>query len=46
MTFYQDGRTGLPLVDLWLSVVNPYRLSSPSRVFSPVFKYPRVQQWP
>lgn len=43
---YQQGRTGLPLVDLWLSVVNPYRLTSPSRVYSPDFKTPRVQQWP
>lgn len=44
--FYQDGRTGLPTVDLWLSVVNPYRLTSPSRAYSPDFRYPRVQQWP
>ncbi|MDX2643483.1 hypothetical protein PV341_07820 [Streptomyces sp. PA03-1a] len=43
---YADGRTGLPIVDLWLSVVNPYRLASPSRVYSPDFKRPRVQTWP
>lgn len=43
---YSEGRTGLPLVDLWLSTVNPYRLTSPSRVYSPDFRQPRVQQWP
>ncbi|MFD3848189.1 hypothetical protein ACFWVB_20150 [Streptomyces microflavus] len=43
---YADGRTGLPLVDLWLSMVNPGRLSSPSRVYSPDFKRPRVTTWP
>jgi hypothetical protein len=43
---YSEGRTGLPLVDLWLTTVNPYRLTSPSRVYSPDFRYPRVQQWP
>ncbi|MEV6738730.1 hypothetical protein AB0N14_18065 [Streptomyces sp. NPDC051104] len=43
---YKEGRTGLPLVDLWLSAVNPYGLTSPSRVYSPDFKRPRVQQWP
>ncbi|MFJ3249058.1 hypothetical protein [Streptomyces sp. NPDC086782] len=43
---YSAGRTGLPLVDLWLSTVNPYRLTSPSRVYSPDLRYPRVQQWP
>lgn len=43
---YSEGRTGLPTVDLWLSVVNPYRLTSPSQVYSPDFKRPRVQQWP
>jgi hypothetical protein len=46
MTFYQDGRTGLQLVDLWLNVVNPYRMASPSRVYSPDFRPGRVQQWP
>lgn len=43
---YADGRTGLPLVDLWLSVVNPYRMSSPSRVYSPDYKRPRTTTWP
>lgn len=46
MAVYSEGHTGLPLVDLWLAVVNPYRLTSPSRVYSPDFRYPRVQQWP
>lgn len=43
---YSEGRTGLPLVDLWLNVTNPYRLTSPSRVYSPDFKRPRVTTWP
>jgi hypothetical protein len=43
---YSEGRTGLPLADLWLATVNPYRLTSPSRVYSPDFKRPRVTQWP
>lgn len=43
---YAQGRTGLPLVDLWLAAVNPYRLTSASRVLSPDYKLPRVQQWP
>ncbi|KQW11410.1 hypothetical protein [Streptomyces sp. Root369] len=43
---YSDGRTGLPLVDMWLTVVNPYRLASPSRVYSPDFRRPRSTTWP
>ncbi|MGX1514040.1 hypothetical protein [Streptomyces collinus] len=43
---YAEGRTGLPMTDLWLAAVNPGRLSSPSRVYSPDFKRPRVTQWP
>ncbi|MFI5629226.1 hypothetical protein ACIA8E_07565 [Streptomyces sp. NPDC051664] len=43
---YSEGRTGLPLADLWLSMVNPYRMTSPSRVYSPDFKRPRVTTWP
>ncbi|MFJ5037939.1 hypothetical protein [Streptomyces parvulus] len=43
---YSEGRTGLPLVDMWLNVVNPYRLTSPSRVYSPDFKRPRYTAWP
>ncbi|MFM9590705.1 hypothetical protein ACKI16_29385 [Streptomyces scabiei] len=43
---YAEGRTGLPLTDLWLNMVNPYRLTSPSRVYSPDFKRPRMTTWP
>lgn len=43
---YAEGRTGLPLVDLWLSTVNPYRLTSPSRVYSPDYQRPRIQRTP
>ncbi|MBT3161517.1 hypothetical protein HTV80_00110 [Streptomyces sp. Vc74B-19] len=44
--FYSEMRTGLPLVDMWLMVVNPYRQPSPSRVYSPDFKRPRSTTWP
>ncbi|WP_405961299.1 hypothetical protein OG235_37195 [Streptomyces sp. NBC_00024] len=43
---FSQGRTGLPVVDLWLAVVNPYQMTSPSRVYSPDFKRPRVTTWP
>jgi len=43
---YSEGRTGIPEVDLWLMTVNPYRLTSPSRVYSPDLKRPRVTTWP
>ncbi|MBC9729260.1 hypothetical protein [Streptomyces sp. TRM68367] len=43
---YSEMRTGLPLVDAWLVSVNPYRQTSPSRVYSPDFKRPRFQVWP
>lgn len=43
---YSQGRTGLPLVDAFLMVVNPYHLDSPSRVYSPDFKRPRTTTWP
>ncbi|MFD3612390.1 hypothetical protein ACFWXA_30850 [Streptomyces atroolivaceus] len=43
---YSEGRTGLPLTDMWLAMVNPYRLTSPSRVYSPDYKRPRVTTWP
>lgn len=43
---YSEGRTGLPLADLWLAAVNPYRMTSPSRVYSPDYKRPRVTTWP
>ncbi|WP_415949537.1 hypothetical protein [Streptomyces sp. KLOTTS4A1] len=43
---YAEGRTGLPMADMWLSTVNPHRLTSPSRVYSPDYERPRSQQWP
>lgn len=43
---FQEGRTGLPIVDLWLYSVNPYRLDSPSRVYSPDYRRPRQTTWP
>lgn len=43
---YSEGRTGLAMVDMWLTTVNPYRLTSPSRVYSPDFKRPRFTGWP
>lgn len=43
---YSEGRTGLPIADLWLATVNPYRQPSPSRVFSVDYRTPRRQQWP
>lgn len=43
---YAEGRTGLPLADLWLSTVNPFRLSQPSRVYSPDYRRPRTTTWP
>jgi hypothetical protein len=43
---YSEMRTGLPAVDMWLNAVNPYRQTSPSRVYSPDYKRPRAQTWP
>ncbi|MEC3994985.1 hypothetical protein VSR01_16190 [Actinacidiphila sp. DG2A-62] len=43
---FASGRTGVPLVDLWLTTVNPHGLASPSRVYSPDYKRPRVTTWP
>ncbi|MEV3895297.1 hypothetical protein [Streptomyces anulatus] len=43
---YSEGRTGLPLADLWLAAVNPYGMASASRVYSPDYKRPRVTTWP
>lgn len=43
---FAEGRTGLAAVDLWLRTVNPYGLTSPSRVYSPDYRRPRVTQWP
>lgn len=33
--FLKEGKTGVPLVDLWLSAVNPHKLSSPPSVWWP-----------
>ncbi|MEU7093031.1 hypothetical protein [Kitasatospora aureofaciens] len=43
---YSEGRTGLPLADAWLSAVNPYGLTSASRVFSVDHRPPRTTTWP
>jgi hypothetical protein len=43
---YDEGRTGIAEVDVWLAAVNPYRLTSPSRVLSPDYKQQRVTTWP
>lgn len=43
---YSEGRTGLPVADMWLAAVNPYRMTSASRVYSPDFNRPRVATWP
>jgi hypothetical protein len=36
-----DGVTGVPEVDLWIRSVNPKRLASRSRVYSPDIRTPR-----
>lgn len=43
---FAEGRTGLLLTDMWLATVNPDRLTSPSRVYSPDYTPPRVTTWP
>ncbi|WP_432001627.1 hypothetical protein [Streptomyces sioyaensis] len=43
---YSEGRTGLPMADAWLAAVNPGRLASASRVYSPDFRRPRLTTWP
>lgn len=43
---YSEGRTGLPIADAWLAAVNPHRLASASRAYSPDFRRPRVTTWP
>lgn len=43
---FTEGRTGIAAVDQWLAAVNPYRLTSPSRVMSPDVKPQRVITWP
>ncbi|MFF4292086.1 hypothetical protein ACFY0N_00345 [Streptomyces vinaceus] len=45
-TLFEEGRTGLPITDMWLMATNPYRMTSASRVYSPDFKRPRIQRTP
>lgn len=40
------GRTGIPEVDLWLATVNPAKLTSRSRAYSPDKRTPRRTTWP
>jgi hypothetical protein len=40
------GRTGIPEVDLWLSSVNPNKVTSRSRAYSPDRRPPRRTTWP
>jgi hypothetical protein len=43
---YAEGLTGIPEADMWLLAVNPFRQRSPSRVYSPDYRRPRVTTWP
>lgn len=40
------GRTGVPEVDMWLMAVNPHKVRSRSRVYSPDRPRVREQTWP
>lgn len=40
------GRTGIPEVDMWLTMVNPHRSTGPSRAYSPDRPRPRRTTWP
>lgn len=40
------GRTGIPEVDLWIQSVNPNKLRSRSRAYSPDRRPPRRTTWP
>ena len=42
---YTEGRLGIPAVDRWIMLVNPYNLTSPSRVLSPDARRQRVTTW-
>lgn len=47
LQLYEGGLTGVPMADAWLLAVNPYGQRSPSRVWSPDLRRPRVSpQWP
>lgn len=41
-----NGRTGIPEVDLWLSVVNPYKVTGRARAYSPDVPRQRETTWP
>lgn len=43
---FEQGRTGIRDVDLWLSLANPYRLTSKSRVLSIDAPRLRTTTWP
>lgn len=43
---FEEGRTGILEVDRWLAMVNPYRLTSKSRVLSIDHRPNRVTTWP
>lgn len=43
---FNEGRTGIADVDLWLASVNPYSLTSKSRVLSVDHRPQRVTTWP
>lgn len=40
------GRTGIPEVDMWLTLVNPRKATSRSRAYSPDRRRPRRTTWP
>jgi hypothetical protein len=40
------GRTGIPEVDLWLTMVNPNKTTTRSRAYSPDRRRPRRTTWP
>lgn len=46
MTFIRDGLTGLYLVDMWVSSVNPRGLPRRAAILSPDMVQPRKTTWP
>ena len=46
MTFLENGRTGLYLVDAWLQSVNPKALARRAGVYSPDYNPGRETTWP
>ena len=45
-TLLDNGRTGVPLVDQWLAVMNPYGTRTRMKVWSPDVPRKRRQTWP